>query len=294
MAGPKFVTGADEKYFYMAGILLESLKQFAPDVPLYVMDFGLSEGQKRLLDAEGILLPMPAGLAPGMHPYKLKSNVDRFVGGVVGPWIWIDSDMFAVRECGAEILSRFDDFRRNGIRLAMTRDMGPDPTVGDFSRRYATPKLMPRLLADASLGAAPYLNAGIVFFPDDALLGDWRTLSAELELDTCWEQNALNVIAHSAGAGLGILDARIWNVHSRLLEEVTAGPAGLQCGGRPVIFLHCTSPAPGHLAEFSFPLMLDGVATSGYARMFTQPELRQRQLDFLMRFVQSHPTLRMP
>ena len=138
---PKFVTGANEKYFFMCGILHESLRKHAPCTPLFVMDFGLNEAQQRILDDKGMRLPMPAGLDAGMHPYKLKSSVDLYTGSKPGPWVWIDSDMMAVRDCDADLEAAWQGFRRDGIRLAMTRDMGPDTTLGSFSRRYETPKL---------------------------------------------------------------------------------------------------------------------------------------------------------
>ena len=92
-------------------------------------------------------------------------------------------------------------FRRDGIRLAMTRDMGPDATLGSFSRRYETPKLRKRLAAEPPLYEAPYLNAGIVFFSDDALLPSWRPGAEELAGACSRAQTARHASPFRVGAG---------------------------------------------------------------------------------------------
>lgn len=290
-AEPRFVTGADEKYFYMCGILHESLRKFLPGFPLYVMDFGLSAGQRRILRENGMLLPLPAGLEAGMHPFRLKSSMDRYVSAMPGPWIWIDADMMAVRDSSAEVHTLCKGLRQDGARLAMARDMGPDRTLGSFSRRYETPRLRTRLLADPQLDAAPYLNSGIVFFPDNTPLPGWRALAAELEPDVLWEQNALNLIAHGAANACRILDSRKWNAQASLLDGIVFDADGIRCAGEQANFLHATSSTQHHLAEFRFSARLDGQSQPGYARLFTRPELREMQTALLAQFLQRHPSL---
>ncbi len=290
--GPKFVTGADQKYFFMCGILHESLKKYAPGIPLYVMDFGLSEGQKSILEKSGMLLPLPSGLEAGLPPSRLKSSIDLFTGGGAGPWVWIDADMMAVRECRRQLEDLLGSLGDDGTRLAVSGDPDPEWTLGAFSVRFDAPKLQLRLRLDPELREAPYVRSSIVFFLDDALLPEWRDLAAQFEEDVCWDQNALCILAHSIGAGTRVIDPRTWNVHAMMIDELAGAADGLTCGGIETCFVHVSSREPRHLAEFSFPVLVDGQSIQGYTRMFTHPRLRQMQVDFLMNFLQAHPVLK--
>ena len=75
----KFVTGANDKYFFMCGMLLESLQSCFPGIACHVMDFGLSEPRRRFFAEKELLLDIPAGLSRTDHPYKLKSSMASFL-----------------------------------------------------------------------------------------------------------------------------------------------------------------------------------------------------------------------
>ena len=49
------ITGADRKFFLMAGALMHSLSRWAPHLSLRVLDFGLEDGQRRFLRERGAL-----------------------------------------------------------------------------------------------------------------------------------------------------------------------------------------------------------------------------------------------
>ncbi len=87
-----------ENYFLMCGTLMESLDRHFPLIPFFVMDFGLSEGQKEFFRMRGMLLTMPAGFAKGDHPFKLKSSLGAYLGEDFGVPVWIDADIIAVSD----------------------------------------------------------------------------------------------------------------------------------------------------------------------------------------------------
>jgi hypothetical protein len=249
------------------------------------MDFGLNESQLGYLQGRGRLLPRPAGLAPGTHPFRLKSSLDLYLRGKPGPWIWIDADMMAVRDCSQALEALCARAGQGGFGLALAGDMGPDRTLGAFARRYETPKLRVALDARPGLAEAPYLNTGLILFRDETFLAPWRMLSAEFEPDVLWEQNALNVVAHRAGPGPLVLDARRWNVQSALIDEVESTGGGLSCGEEEIYFVHATSSAAGRLAEYSFPVPPAWGRAPGYARLFVRPDLREMQMSMLAGFL---------
>src|SRR5215813_7093681 len=93
----RFVTGANSKYFFMCGMLLESLDEFFPGIPSFVMDFGLTEPQAKFFETKNQLLKLPSNLKKEDHPYKLKGNMRSFLGEqFTGTSIWVDSDIIAV------------------------------------------------------------------------------------------------------------------------------------------------------------------------------------------------------
>ena len=48
----RFVTGANSRYFFMCGILLESLNEFFPEILSFVMDFGLTESEAQFFETK--------------------------------------------------------------------------------------------------------------------------------------------------------------------------------------------------------------------------------------------------
>lgn len=129
-----FVTAANDKYFFMCGILLQSLKKHFPGIKCFVMDIGLSRQQQEFFAAKDILLRMPENLSVADHPYKLKSSMGLFLDDrVEGTPIWIDSDMMAVSQGKDALLDILKGATAGQHRFAMTPDEGHFKTVADFA-----------------------------------------------------------------------------------------------------------------------------------------------------------------
>ena len=54
-----FVTGTNDQYFFMCGMLLESLQSCFPGVACRVMDLGLSEARRKYFEQKKLLLKVP-------------------------------------------------------------------------------------------------------------------------------------------------------------------------------------------------------------------------------------------
>jgi len=77
------VTGCEKNYFLMACTLLHTLKRWCPDVPVYVLDFGLDVAQKRFLADRAIVLDRPSDLPPHLDPFLYKAAIRQRLNEVV-------------------------------------------------------------------------------------------------------------------------------------------------------------------------------------------------------------------
>jgi hypothetical protein len=287
-----FVTGINENYFLLCCMLMESLDRHFPLVPLHVMDFGLSDAQREFLRVKGMLLPMPAGLSRNDHPYKLKGAMRDFLGDRFEAPVWIDADIFALRDGTDELRARWNEMWAGGRRVAVTtchgRPDGVAETMGFVTGAQPMPHLRAFVDANPMLAQRLYVNAALIMFRETGVISGWRAATDAYEGDACWEQNALNAILAPDLVDALMLDARIWNMHSALIDQMTGGPEDLRCGGERTIFAHATSGIVGHMEEGQMDLQLGGYSFRGFLRFFNHAALRERQMDYLTAFLGNH------
>ena len=121
MARPIVVSGADKHFFAMGCLLMQSLAQWAPDLPFYFLDFGLDEAQRRFLRERKVLIERPASVPENLHPIVCKTAIGEYLRGIEWPAVlWLDSDMLVVgplQDRLAEVLQRNGGNTKRGCRL---------------------------------------------------------------------------------------------------------------------------------------------------------------------------------
>lgn len=287
----RFVTGANSRYFFMCGMLLESLYEVFPEIPSFVMDFGLTEAQAKFFETKKQLLKLPHNLKKEDHPYKLKGSMYLFLGEqFTGASIWVDSDVIAVGAGNSELFEILDKLSHEQKLLAITTDAGPNKTIRQFVESYPAPKFNSALENNPGIKDCPYLNAALVFFSDSQILKQWTETAHPLEGDTCWEQNALNLICHTNPDRALILDSRVWNAHAELLKKITISDGILHCDGQKCIFAHATSHNTHGRDVDHVQTMFPGkgYVGSAYFRFFTNSHLRATQERYLSNFLSNH------
>src|SRR5215813_4030272 len=287
----RFVTGANSRYFFMCGMLIESLDELFPEIPSFVMDFGLTESQAKFFETKKKLLKLPLNLKKGDHPYKLKGSMHSFLGEqFTGTSIWVDSDIIAVGAGQSDLYEILDNLIHQQRLLAITPDAGPNKTVRQFGEFYPVPKFNSAIENSPEIKDRPYLNAALVFFPDSKVLGDWAATASLFEGETCWEQNALNLICHKNPNKILILDARVWNAHAGLLKKITVNNGVLHCDGQKCIFAHAASHNTGGRDVDHVQTMFPGkgYVGSAYFRFFTNSHLRAAQEKHLSNFLSNN------
>lgn len=153
---------------------------------------------------------------------------------------------------------------------------------------FPVPKFIKALSDAPQVRAGRYLNAGLIIFLDRNLLTEWRDLSATLENDVCWEQNALNLIGHGNPQKFVMLDSRVWNVHANLIRKVMLRGSSLHCDEQRSIFVHATSTILGDVDDSVVEVGRDGHAVHGFFRIFSNSALRDTQQRFLAKFIQTN------
>jgi hypothetical protein len=282
---PTFVTAATDKYFFMCGILLQSLKKYFPGLKCFVMDIGLSGPQKEFFASKGILLRIPPTLSESDHPYKLKSNMGSFLDQrVEGTPIWIDSDMMAVAPGKESLLSLLNRSSPRNACFAMCPDEGPCKTIEEFLTVFPAPLFLNNVAARPDLKAQRYLNAGFIIFLNRDVLTEYRDLSATMETDTCSDQNALNMMGYDRDR-VFVLESRIWNAHAGLLKKLSVQNGKIFCDGQRTIFVHAASVMPGDVRDSTGTIVKDEYRTQAFLKIFANEAVRTLQQKFLEQFI---------
>ncbi len=285
----RFVTGANDKYFFMCAMLLESLLSCFPGVPCLVMDFGLSAARRQYFEEKNLLLDIPEGLSRSDHPYKLKSSMASFlIDAPQQTHIWIDCDIIAVRAGGKEIFDLAGDLISQNKDFAIATDEGPNKTLDSLCNFYGEAKLRSAIVADPSLKDARYLNAGLVLFSTPEALRDWRITAATQDGDMFPDQNALNLMCYRDRERVSVLDAHVWNVHAGLLKSITVVKNEFFCEGQKPIFVHATSAYPGDLKGGAMPISAKDCGCEAFLRLFVNDRLRSLQEDYLSAFLRTN------
>ena len=123
------VTGCEKNYFLMACTLLHTLKRWCPDVPVYVLDFGLDVAQKRFLADRAIVLDRPSDLPPHLDPFLYKAAIAKYLRPI--DWstiVWLDCDMIAVGPIRQRLNEVVTEMERNSIEVAACLDISE--TIG--------------------------------------------------------------------------------------------------------------------------------------------------------------------
>src|ERR1700683_4380038 len=98
MARPIVVSGADKHFFAMGCLLMHSLAQWAPDLPFYLLDFGLDDAQRRFLREHQVLIERPDNVPKNLHPIVCKTAIGEYLHGI--EWsavLWLARDKLGVR-----------------------------------------------------------------------------------------------------------------------------------------------------------------------------------------------------
>ena len=291
--GLSFVTGANDRYFFVCGTLLQSLEEFFPGIPCLVMDFGLSESQVKFFERKNQLLRLPSTLKKTDHHFKLKSSLGLFLSGrSIAIPIWIDSDIIAVTAGNAAL---FDVARRLTDQkkiVAAAADYGAPHIVPirTHAKSGPVPKFMSSIVDSPDILDQPYLNAGLIFFSDSKILQEWQIAADHLEGDWLWEQYAFNFVSYRHPNQLTLLDSRIWNAQGELLKSITVKDGVVYCDGQKCIFVHATSHnAHGaNVDAVQMFLSKDGYACSAYMPLVVNPFLRAAQKKHLSNFMISN------
>lgn len=283
-----FVTGANDKYFFMCGMLLESLQSCFPGIACRVMDFGLSEPRRKFFAKKKLLLPIPAGLSKTDHPYKLKSSMASFLDDEPSMPIWIDCDIITVRAASNELLDLAGELVSQSKDLAIATDEGPNKTLESVCDSYGEAKLRAAIAADPSLKERRCLNAGVVLFSNRETLRNWQVVAAAQDGDMFPDQNALNIMAYRDIERVSVLDALVWNVHAGLLQSVKAAGNEIDCDGKKPIFAHATSAYPGDIMGGAMPISAKDCGCEAFLRFFTNDRLRSLQENYLIAFLRTN------
>lgn len=286
------VSGADEKYFVMAGMLADSLAERLPELPFRLMDLGLSESQREFARRQGWLLPVPAGLRLPSHPFLLKAAMGRYLKPIgEGDVVWIDSDVVAVADGARQVAEQLAAMARQGQSLAVTPEAGTVKTVGQFIRHSPAPKFERMVKGGGLDEGLPYINSGVIFIRDRDALDSWLGIAETYEGDVLFEQNAFNLLAHRRGASLGWIDPRTWNNHGKLLGEIRMQSGEIRCQERPVLLLHPTSNEAGDVDKVVTKVTTRGLSLDIHLKLLRSPMLREIQKRHLNRFLNKNFTM---
>jgi hypothetical protein len=281
------VTGADARCFAMTGVLSQSLARWLPGVPLQVADFGLTDAQRRFLEADGRLLRRPASVAEGVHPYLAKAALADYLAGREEPVVWFDSDMIAVAALAEPLTALLDALHRTDAAAAACPD-AETGTIDAFVARWPVAPFAAAAQAAAISYSRPYLNSG--FFACTAeTLRSVRDHCQALEQHQMIDQNAFNLAAWSSGRRVMVLDTAAWNVHGHLLGQTRAtGPGMAACGGRKALLLHATSIGGSQHEERSGSLRGPSGDFPFVLKFFRNEHLARLQRELLSGFVAAH------
>ena len=202
--GPAFCCVADGRYFIGAVGLINSLRLVGHEEPVYLLDCGLSETQRALLEEQATIVPAPAGLPP----WLLKTVIPRQRSGALN--VLVDTDMIVTRP----LTSLFE--RAASGRLVAFRDRK--------QRFFAAWGELPGL---GAVRERPYVSSGFVVCDTTVgqqVLGLLHELQREVDFDrTYWrrnvrdypflyaDQDVLNAILAAV-----IAPERVWALDQRL------------------------------------------------------------------------------
>lgn len=112
-----FFTGSDANMLPQFFILLQSLRETAPDADLVFCDFGLTPPQRRFLERRCKVATISAAPKSRPHPWLRKGSLVDFVGEAPEATVWIDADMLLLGDSRDELAAIIDDMAaKNELR----------------------------------------------------------------------------------------------------------------------------------------------------------------------------------
>jgi hypothetical protein len=294
-----FVTGSNAPYFPMLCLLLASFDRFAPGVPLYVCDFGLTEGQANFLATKGLLLPRPDHIATGLHPYLYKGRLNDFVTPLnFDVLTWIDSDCVLTGLFAAEVQRLIAQHEPDQPFLYVTADLVENHTLGSFiARNPEKTRPFAKALADSKLPHdKPYLSCGLFILRSKPLLQEWAKLTTALPPHFLFEQNAFNIVAYQYIQRITLLDWVTFSVCGSKLNDLTvlAGghyPGSIRLQDTITIVIHIA--ATNEQAAISFEPFIFPVGNQflcGLFRFPNNPALNQFVMGLMAEYAFTNPT----
>jgi hypothetical protein len=292
MAALTFFTGSDANMLPQFFILLQSLRETAPDADLVFCDFGLTPPQRRFLERRCKVATISTAPKNRPHPWLRKGSLVDFVGEAPEVAVWIDADMLLLGDPRDELAAIIDDMAAKNQSLAACPDF-PSLTLDRYVVWCGTvgariEQFRRDLDRRRISGAHEYLNSGFFIVRSRRWLKDWKqaTLAAVPD-EYLFEQNAFNVTAWREPSKVRSLDTAHWNAHGPLLARIGVDQDGkITCHDRPVMGLHATSGDRAFVrnerlewAAGDKPLVSNGF------RVFTHQALRALQRGLFERFV---------
>jgi len=285
----RFVTGTNATMFAQLFPLLQAFDASGRRDRLVVADFGLTPFQRAFLAGRGQLRQSLWSEVEKVHPWWCKAALIDYLAADEAGLIWIDADMFPLKDPQPEVEALLDTMAAAGHTLAAAADSSASIasllTFSARSGKECTPFQL--LLTQYGINLAhPYLNSGFFVARDRAALALWKQIAHAHPTGFLWEQNAFNVMAWQEARQFLPLDPRRWNVHGPLLREL--GPChdgAMICDGEPVTILHATTAEPGPFDERPLRWLADGESRQGIVRWFTRPDLNRHQTALVEDFL---------
>jgi len=283
MTSTILVTGCDKAYFLMAGLLMHSLRRCAPNLPLFVLDFGLEENQRRFLAAHCTVLERPPELPEKSHPFLCKTNIGRFLRPV--DWsamVWMDCDTLAVGRIDDSLAALLNEMEAAGSEIAACRD-DARTVAGIFASGLSMRPYADALRAKGIADDSPYFNVGFLACRSHECLDLWGCIAQQMSFHSMYDQNAFNLMLHGRIEPRQ-LSPRIWNLHGALLEQASIGEAAgrsvLMSGGERTLVLHSTSPRAQDVF-MTTGLRIGSEQIDGALKLCRNPALKEFQ-DFVI------------
>jgi len=219
MPANKFVivTGADRNFYGLLTDLLESIRDTVKKpVPIAVLDFGLDDGQRRALEAQGLTVKTAEAHFDGREHKTWAGNVraltvrpfiPRYFPGY-DVYLWIDGDAW-VQDSSA--IDLYVSVAREG-KLAITPHIGRSYKSFNKWQRPRFNTLMFREYRKGwgwrvanQLGRFPIANAGVFALKAGAPHWELWRRAMEGRPTPMWDQTALNYVIHGDCAPTGFL-----------------------------------------------------------------------------------------
>jgi lipopolysaccharide biosynthesis glycosyltransferase len=254
-------------------MLLQSVRKWARDRHLFVLDFGLTNQQCSFLASQDALIRKPSISFRPHH--AVKTTFAPFLDQLEN-WrtaVWLDSDMIVRRDLWQALRNVIDEMEAGTVDVAACLDStGTIKGVIDNLNIHVQPFANSVRAANLSPDL-PYYNNGFVVYRSRPFLRDMFELGSTMKLHMTFDQNIFNLLVHRPGTKIMPLPARIWNVHGRFLDETDNNEA---------IILHPTSYAP------SRHITTTGGGTEHEIKFFRHSPWQQYQYKTLTDFLSEH------